>query len=184
MPNINRYALTLSDSPGLMSLYNRHRCFLQRCLTCTSRAHYSQPIPKAIQPLNHSKASSQWSNQPPASSGVRSSLLPKDSSAQSLLAELFPQETERSNARAQSTRKIKKIPLSPLNVVDEDQDGYNATARHSVELAEESVHRGCHVVALKKAGKNLADEDFRRLVPGDMHLEGWSSAEVLHKGMR
>ena len=108
---------------------------------------------------------------------------PQLHAAGSLLAELFPQEVERSIAAVKIVRKIRQVPLrGPVIAQDEPSEHAVPEARKRDDTPAYDL-RQCHVLVLKRAGKNLVEEDFRRLVPGDSHLEGWhSSGGLLAKG--
>ena len=111
-----------------------------------------------------------------------STVLSGGSATQSLLAELFPQETQRSKVKAARTRKINKLPLRPVYAGGKLSSLLTRPGGDAFESEAQEEHEQHHVVTVKRVGKNLIEEDFRRLVPGGSHLEGWSAANVLLKG--
>ena len=83
-----------------------------------------------------------------------------------------------------TARKIRRIPLNPIDVGPSELAKNDDIGGRQEAASDREVSESLHALVLKKAGKSLEDEDFRRLVPGDSHLEGWSSKEVLLKGTR
>lgn len=111
----------------------------------------------------------------------------------SILEELFPKELSREVQSAKAKRRVPRVPLE-VRIPDEAPDApTDHTKPHrgfsdpetAPSVAEESrVDDGVAVVVLRKAGSHLMESDFRRLMPGGRHIEGWSSQGDLLKVIR
>ncbi|KAI9669437.1 MAG: hypothetical protein M1831_000474 [Alyxoria varia] len=133
---------------------------------------------------------------PPAKRHPRRGDLPVDRHALSLLEELFPAETRKTSGNATSsvTRKPREIPNQPLDQLlspeleeeVEEREGQRRKEeeereqrRALAETAEKEKYIKSAVLVLRNAGKNLVEEDFRRIVPGSKHIEGWGESSLL-----
>lgn len=100
----------------------------------------------------------------------------------SLLEELFPQETRVRTNRSAPEKAPREIPWSPMNIGFAPRD--NGLEVHEPAAFEPVAQdrRGTgwryqHATALvlRKAGKNLDIEDFKRALPTGQYLEGWTT---------
>ena len=51
--------------------------------------------------------------------------------------------------------------------------------RAESETVERERYVNSAVLVLRNAGRNLVEEDFRRIVPGGRHIEGWGDSDLL-----
>ena len=98
-----------------------------------------------------------------------------------LLEELFPQETKSSHRRPSNPTQYRHIPRRPFGLGPWDLSNSIGSKEHVTDSSNTS-YTGSYVLVLKSAGKCLAEEDFRRVVPGAGELEGWNSEADLIRG--
>ena len=99
---------------------------------------------------------------------------------QSLLEELFPEETNGHGKAAKRAAKTREIPRRPMGFTSTGFEEEMPTP--DVKPREHKQYHDSHVLVMKNGPKCLLEEDFRRLVPGGGHLEGWNSVGDLMKG--
>ncbi|KAL9060189.1 MAG: hypothetical protein Q9162_000803 [Coniocarpon cinnabarinum] len=105
----------------------------------------------------------------------------------SLLEELFPAETSRDASGLAASSRSREIPRWPIGggpvEYEEALPEQEVERPGDVESPKEDEFRwtDAHVLVLKNAAKGLTEEDFRRLVPGGGHIEGWSTASDMIK---
>ena len=108
----------------------------------------------------------------------------EEEKASGLYEQLFGPSSEEQEARSGREEEVPRIPLeTPVAsrravIADALQDVYDVPTKSNYQKTiEAEIERdgpGVSVLVLRNASKNLAEEDFRRLIPQGSHLEGWT----------
>ena len=102
----------------------------------------------------------------------------------SLAEQLFPEESKRHEASQTAPRDVPRIPveapstLSHVQVTKRDRKAGHISAGAAAARAQrraEEPHRG--ILVLRCASHNLTEEEFRRVEPRGLHIEGWKLDE-------
>lgn len=105
----------------------------------------------------------------------------------SILEELFGEELRR---QPESREQRREVPKGPVGYLDDSHQRQRArsegTFSDKVGLRRPhiSLNKDTTVLILRKASKHLTEQDFRRLIPGGRHIEGWTGLGELMRVVR
>ncbi len=104
--------------------------------------------------------------------------------AVSLLEELFPQKTVHKVSRPEK-KSPREIPRLPLDLGLPFGDGSTTTAEGENAARTGRIlqrEKELAILVLRKAGKCLDQNDFKRVMPSGKHIEGWTQKGGMLRG--
>jgi hypothetical protein len=100
----------------------------------------------------------------------------------SLYEQLFGTTSKEQEVSPAREEEVPRIPLEEPSAIqrigigrqDESEVPEKSYYQRTIEAEIARDDPGVSVLVLRNASKNLVDEDFRRLIPQGLHLEGWT----------
>lgn len=139
----------------------------------------SDPIAKRREET-HPTATARTGNE--KDSRITAAAVPSSTCSASLLEELFPHEVIQSRTRLPLLKKLEReVRRIAIEVVvsglDSDTAATSAKSdnKKATYAKRSTRNQQLTVLVLLKASKYLTEGDFRRLVPGGKHIEGWTN---------
>ena len=110
----------------------------------------------------------------------------------SLFEELFPDEVGNPATKAQSSRRVPKLPKLVLHDLEEDDESFrddyvdkrrlhDATTEFASKEAYK--HWNLAILVLQVASPSLTEGDFRRIAPKGQHISDWVGPGDIFKGV-